>query len=411
MKAVTKKMCIILFFTVPLLFVFCILGGCNDELKEEEEMVADINVFLPGAELIEYIERAAKSEYYEKETEDSVDSADSRDYQNMERVYTFKYKEITFTVREYQYGLGIWRTTELENNYAEQLSEFFNEEKISEISDNVKNANISVAHNNYVLYFTDYVNSFAEIPNGVSAFEEIYAAIYDYLPITDPDDFDVRVTFEVSGPRTKTESCDEVYRYVAKFSAISQKSDIDWGYENERVLMEYKNLADNGYILDPTLTQDAGEDIPVKEINTLYINGEEYVSENYDIRFVYDINTEKYYTEMGGKYNDIADEYLIKEILESYYPDCNYSTENDIMTYRIGTVDYRVERAHKAMPGTLFLYRDGKKKYIKTRSEMYGYTSYIGNRFIDINAFADLLGMSVEKIDTVNKVIYLSVDE
>lgn len=358
---------------VGLLFLFFllpgILTGCG-RLQNTLEVKTEIKQALPDAVVLDV----------ESGTRSKVTYRFKR--------YTIDNKGIVFTYENYQgqdtmFGIT---TSFSENNYCETLFEFFGEE-IDKITEKYQ---VGIeAHGSYV-WITNDISHMKEIDNGINAVQEIYTLIEDYIPETELAWFDFSIYLDTANFGK------------AQNILIKKQGDWDASYFRQLLYMNLKAAAEQGLVTEVEMPQELLDTIPQKYIRNLYINGESYRSDKYEICFLYNIRDGMYYTPVGFgielDYNGGVEDYLQREIIEFYYPDADYtiSMEDETSSYKIGNDHYLVKRQED---GLVFL-KNGNELPIACEKEISdthpGATYYY---WVSTDDFALLLGMSVDKVD------------
>ncbi len=302
--------------------------------------------------------------------------------------YTIDNKGIVFTYENYQgqdtmFGIT---TAFSENNYCEALFEFFQED-IDQITEKY-HVEIEV-HSSYV-WVTNDISHMQEIDNGINAVQEIYTLIEDYIPKTELAWFDFSIYLDTANFGK------------AQNILIKKQGDWDASYFRQLLYMNLKAAAEQGLVTKVEMPQELLDTIPQKYIRNLYINGEPYQSDKYEICFLYNIKDGRYYTPVGFgielDYNGGVEDYLQREIIEFYYPDADYtiSMKDETSSYKIGNDHYLVKRQAE---GLVFL-KNGKEFPVACEKEISdthpGAAYYY---WVSTDDFALLLGMSVDKVD------------
>lgn len=353
-----------LFFLLP-----GILIGCG-RLKNTFEVKIKIKQALPDAVVLN-VETGTRSNVMYKF-----------------KRYTIDNKGMVFTYENYQgqdtmFGM---KTAFSENNYCETLFEFFQED-IDKIIEKYQ-VEIKV-HSSYV-WITNNISHMKEIDNGINAMQEIYTLIEDYIPETELTWFDF-----------------SIYLDTANFGRpqiilIEKQGDWDASYSQQLLYMNLKAAAEQGLATKVEMPQELLDTIPQKYIRNLYINGEPYQSDKYEICFLYNIKDGMYYTPVGFgielDYNGGVEDYLQREIIEFYYPDANYtiSMKDKTSSYKIGNDHYLVKRQKNSL---VFL-KNGSELPIaheKEISDTHPGADYY--YWVNTDDFALLLGMFVDKVD------------
>ena len=359
-----------------LLFVLGLLAGCG-RLRSTQEVETGIRQALPDAEILN-VKTGMRSEKHKMKS------------------YTIDNKGVVFTYTNYQRTDTLFggTTASSENDYCQKLFEHFSEE-IHRIAEKYQ-VEIEIVSGSFARIVND-VTTVEEIDAGVDAMEEICMLIKDYMPEEKLNWF----PFEI-GLMT---------RYGKNWQFIMEKQG-DWNesYYRKLLYLNFKADAEEGLTDGVSAPQEWLESIPQKYIRNLYINGEPYRSEDYEIRFLYNVEDGKYYTPVGFgvklDYNGGVEDYLQREIIERYYPDSEYtiSEKEKATSYKIGGDHYEVKRQEE---GLIFL-KNGVNLQIANKNEIsHTHTGATYYYWISVEDFAALLGMSVEKIEESG--VYLSL--
>lgn len=360
-------------FAVACLTLLFLLALCScGRLKEPLEIESHISNILPGAVLV-----------------DQSETVDEEGYKT--RKYILRKNEIIFEVSNYQYRESLFGTTAagVTNNYAKALYEHY-KTKIESIAAKYE-VEISCGYGFQVKYS---LPSFADLECGINALQELYNLLEEYIPNAEPDWFDFSLELT-----TYTEE-------KSFYTILTNRADTDFDYEEKLLQLDVAHALRQGKITSFSYTEEELSDIPIRELDLLYINGKQVVSERYPISFTYHVKDGKYYTTVcyGTKldYNGGVEDYLQREIIQTYYPDSQYKISDESTTYKIGKVHYRIDKKEDG----LVFYRQGRKLdityYEKIDGRSPGATYYY---WVDVDTFASLMGMQVENI--TNDAVYL----
>lgn len=414
-------------FSVLFVFLFSVfllfMSGCDEELRTKEEIVSLVTTHFPEAELVNYEESGTEC---------------------LKRVYDFKFKDITFTITEEQLIQLMFATkmVSFEDTFSKSLAEYFNEEKLYSISEKAEELNVTTSYDHNGIEFWCDVDSYKEIPDAIDTFEEIYNEVYEYLPETSFHYSDVctNIGFYIDFPNEARETYDYPYKMrgwglnekIGLENIRSKEDSIDWEEEEKVKLMDYKVLIDDGLIVDEDFVQNVYSEVPSKYFFKLFIDGEEFICENYyyplsdsgvvsdpvvvKLAFVYDMKTETYLALVGYDECFKGYQYLIKAIIEEYYTNTNFSEEDGVVKYSINNTVYSLKEGSK---GEVF--KGDKSKICVNKWDLTNSENQIVNTcksiaqmkakprfsFISIDDFADIVGMKVDKIDVENRAVYL----
>lgn len=283
-----------------------------------------------------------------------------------------------------------------EANYAEKLFESFAQEIEAilkkhhiEMDDRISGSAINL---------TNRITDMAGLDASASALEEIYRLVEDYIPKETLDWFPFEIKFwTLYGER--------------ELIVIEKQGDWDYSYYRQLLYLNFKNAVDMGLVKDVELSEEMLASIPQKYIRALYINGEPYQSDRYEIRFLYNLEDKRYYALVGFgidiEYNGGVEDHLQREIIKSYYPDSGYSIsmKEQTTSYQIGNDHYLIERQRDS----LTFYKNGRKLQIKNYTELSSTNTGATYFFwISVDDFASIMGMSVEKVEEGG--VYLRMD-
>ena len=297
--------------------LICLLTGCG-QLMKEDKVRSGIQSMFPDASVTGMEE-----------------STDEEGYTT--RVYYVTNRDVSFTFDNYQYQESLFGLTasSQNNNYAEKLAEKFQ----PELEQIFEKYGVTSPDNFFTrITFSNEIQRLSDVERGVLALQDVCALLKEYLPSQQLDWFDFQIVLYTEYGKTMT-------------TTVSDQSDVDYDYEKALL---YLNLADGirrGAITDVAYTMTELSAIPVKTVERLYINGEQYTSQRYPTEFVYNLEDGQYYTIVcfGTQldYNGGVEDYLQREIIEAYYPDCGYTIEDDTSTYRLGRDRYSVKRSRE----------------------------------------------------------------
>lgn len=302
--------------------------------------------------------------------------------------YTIDNKGIVFTYENYQGKETMFGTTTTfsENNYCETLFKYFQED----IDKIIEKYQVKVeVHSSYV-WITNDISHIKEIDNGINAIQEIYTLIEDYILKTELVWFDFTIYLNTTN-FGKSQNI-----------LIEKQGDWDAPYFKQLLYMNLKAAAEQGLVTKVEMPQELLDTIPQKYIQNLYINGKLYQSDKYEICFLYNIKDGTYYTPVGFgielDYNGGVEDYLQREIIEFYYPDAEYtiSMKDESSSYKIGNDDYLVKRQKN---GLVFLKNGNELPIICEKEISDTSTGAVYYYWVNVDDFALLLGMSVEKVD------------
>ncbi len=271
-----------------------------------------------------------------------------------------------------------------------------------------------------------YVKDSAELRKMYDFLGEFYNCVYDYLPEDDfyRQDFSLSINYK----------SDEHEEWITS-EFISARENIDWDYSYATNLIKIKadikaqSTDDEAKTAITTdfFTNVDYDSIPERFIKTLYVNGNKFESESEDISFVYRLADDTYYVPIQINYNYEIEDYLMKDIISSVYPDSNYTIDSEsyITTYMINGNDYKLyysdENDRPSFKNESFnslvdiftndeyrFYRNNKKLDIYVLENVDGYNTRNSlDIFIKAEDWADLMEMNVDRIDESG--VYLSL--
>lgn len=363
---------------IGLLFMLLSLTSCG-RLKSNYAIEAGIREILPDAVILNVeIGTRSKGHKFKRFTVD-----------NKGIIFIFENYQATDTM----FGGTVAFT---ETNYAEKLFEYF----AQEIEEILKKHHIEMDDriSGSAINLTNRITDMAGLDASASALEEIYRLVEDYIPKETLDWFPFDIKFwTLYGER--------------ELIVIEKQGDWDYSYYRQLLYLNFKNAVDMGLVKDVELSEEMLASIPQKYIRALYINGELYQSDRYEIRFLYNLEDKRYYALVGFgidiEYNGGVEDHLQREIIKYYYPDSGYSIsmKEQTTSYKIGNDHYLIERQRDS----LTFYKNGRKLSIKNYTELSSTNTGATYFFwISVDDFASIMGMSVEKVGEDG--VYLRID-
>lgn len=363
---------------IGLLFMLLSLTSCG-RLKSNYAIEAGIREILPDAVILN-VETGTRSKGHKFKR------------------FTVDNKGIIFIFENYQATDTMFGGTVAftEANYAEKLFEYF----AQEIEEILKKHHIEMDDriSGSAINLTNRITDMAGLDASASALEEIYRLVEDYIPKETLDWFPFDIKFwTLYGER--------------ELILIEKQGDWDYSYYRQLLYLNFKNAVDMGLVKDVELSEEMLASIPQKYIRALYINGEPYQSDRYEIRFLYNLEDKRYYALVGFgidiEYNGGVEDHLQREIIKYYYPDSGYSIsmKDQTTSYQIGNDHYLIERQRDS----LTFYKNGRKLSIKNYTELSSTNTGATYFFwISVDDFASIMGMSVEKVGEDG--VYLRMD-
>ena len=354
---------------IGLLFMLLSLTSCG-RLKSNHAIEAGIREILPDAVILN-VETGTRSKGHKFKR------------------FTVDNKGIIFTFENYQAADTMFSGTVAftKDNYAEKLFEYFAQE-IGEILQKY-HIEIDGRLSGSSIYLKNRISDMAGLDASVDALEEIYRFVEDYIPKETLDWFPFEIKlWTLYGER--------------ELIIIEKQGDWDYSYYQQLLHLNFKNAVDMGLVKDVELPEEMLASIPQKYIRALYINGEPYQSDRYEIRFLYNLEDKRYYAPVGFgidiEYNGGVEDHLQREIIKAYYPDSGYSIsmKEQTTTYQIGDDHYLIERQRDS----LTFYKNGRKLQIENYLELSStHTGAAYFFWISVDDFASIMGMSVEKVE------------
>ena len=313
--------------------------------------------------------------------------------------YDIKYLDLEFNLVNFMYKdiLFGFDAAGYSSNYTTQLYELFSED-IRNVSTKY---NVNIAEPKYendkCIVIRNNACDFGQLSSGVYALKELKTLVNDYLPkqragVTE---------FELQLLSFTDYDVWPVY--------VEDRSDLDYDYIDKLLKLEVAQSIRDSDTVTFECTKEELNNIPIKRLDNLYIDGELIESDRYPIEFYYDIKRSKYYTIMcfGTKldYNNGVEDYLQREIIEKMYPYSNYkiNERKNETTYTIFNNIYKVIRRENVLKA----YKNSSELEIETINELNGSipnASYF--TWVSIDSFAELMSMKVEKVTDTG--IYLS---
>lgn len=255
--------------------------------------------------------------------------------------------------------------------------------------------------------FKPYAQNSAELRHIYDFIDEFNECVYDYLP---EEEF-FGAQFKIQ-PQYQYVPDDSFYSRIIAQESISTRQEIDWDYKYNCALIDTKAKLDVNstedeikYEYSPDyFTNVDYKSIPHRYIYNLYIDGKEFKSEKYDVKFVYRIEDGNYYaiTGYGQRFenNRGVEDYIHREIITEYYPDSKYTiySRKKITTYEIGSDKYKMTSTSEDDEPKF--YKNDKLLDIDALREIDGHTTGTNYFvFIRVDDWAELMGMKTEKID------------
>lgn len=351
-----------------LLFLLSGIAGCGT-LQNSREIEAGIKKAFPDAVILQ-----AKS------------GKDQNGYRFKE--FTIDNKGVVFTYKNYQKDAFFFSGTVADstNDYSERLLNFFSE-KIEEIT---KKYLVQVEEIGSSIQMENHITDMQQIDTGAQAFQEIYLLLQDHLPQVKLDWFDFQLNFRTFYDNNQKQ-----------LISVEKQGDWDYSYARNLLYLNFKADVDMGLVSNVKLSNELLDSIPQKYIRALYINGNPYQSEAYEIEFLYNLEDERYYALVGFgieiEYNGGVKDYLQREIIESYYPDADYSisTKDQTSSYQIGDDHYLITRQKNGLK----FFKNSQELKIKSYSQLSGTsTGATYYYWISVDDFAALMGMSVDSV-------------
>lgn len=380
LKAIIKGLRFMM-LTIILTCLTWALFGCDGKPRSEAQVEEGIKRILPSA---------------------VITSVQNR--QNGEKpeicLYNMEVNGVQFVYMEYPDSdplFGSVVTYLPSNDYCEKLFHAFS----NQIKNIAQKYGVEIEAKESEMTLTNQLKSMDEIGNGLMALQETYRLLEEYIPTQNLSWFYFNIQLKtVCG------------QYKDLTTEIRNSTDWNFDYEKELLYFDFKDCVSQGLVENVALSTDLLQAIPTKTLNSLHINGEQYVSDKYETQFIYNLADKKYYTIVcfgtDIVYNGGVNDYLQKEIIEKYYPKANYTVDDSTRTsaYRIGTDKYRVREKRDG----LIFQKNGKildiKSFQKISDTNTGATYYY---WIEVHDFAAIMGMTVDEVDDTG--VYLSLSK
>ncbi len=395
MKKTFIKKSLLLSIVTFLLLSFT-LSGCGN-LTKPKKMIKEIEDKLPGCEVI------------------SVSESDRIN------TYTVKHNGIEFKVHNELKPSGLF------GDYADFSSDYFIQVlKVEKVKALLEKYDVYHDELSEFSKMEAHVTNSAELREIYGFLGEFYNCVYEYLP---EEDF-YRQNFSLSINYKDDENEEWI---TSEF--ISVRGEINWDYLFNTRLIDIKaeintqSTDDEAKtVITPDFFTDVDyESLPERFIENLYINGNKFESESEDIKFIYRLADDTYYAPLQLNYAYEIEDYLLKEIISSVYPDSDFTIDSEsyITTYKINGNDYKLyylnENDRPSFKNESFnsmvdifsndeyrFYRNNKKLDIGILINIDGHeTPNYLDIYIKAEDWADLMEMTVDKIDESG--VYLSV--
>ena len=415
-----KILCILLIF--PMLCFT--LTGCNDKLREENEIISIVEDELPNCEFVNVKSSIDDNGKEQKEYKFKNDDFEFCliDYLS-EDSFGFDTNAVSTTYLQETLKQNKEKLLKLLDDYNikiyDKTQESFDNEKLENFK---KNEGILLIfdiseYNAYETNFSFLIGKYKDIETIYDFIKDFYNIIEKYIPdkpfSLENFPIDIQIsTKKVLNPDKYNKN--SVYLLHTNFSVEG----LEFDYAEKWSKYEYASAVKDGYIFDSAI--DVNKVKPFK-LDKLYIDGELYESERYETNFYYNIDDEKYYTivsfGMQFEYNGGVDDYLQREIIQKYHPKSNYTITDskDTSEYRIGLNKYKVKWSDHGLDSVsgdrdeLLFYKNGKKLDIKNIYYLGNHSAGASyNKYISVDDFAKIMEMKVEKINIEERAVYLS---
>ena len=415
-----KILCILLIF--PMLCFT--LTGCNDKLREENEIISIVEDELPNCEFVNVKSSIDDNGKEQKEYKFKNDDFEFCliDYLS-EDSFGFDTNAVSTTYLQETLKQNKEKLLKLLDDYNikiyDKTQESFDNEKLETFK---KNEGILLIfdiseYNAYETNFSFLIEKYKDIETIYDFIKDFYNIIEKYIPdkpfSLENFPIDIQIsTKKVLNPDKYNKN--SVYLLHTNFSVEG----LEFDYAEKWSKYEYASAVKDGYIFDSAI--DVNKVKPFK-LDKLYIDGELYESERYETNFYYNIDDEKYYTivsfGMQFEYNGGVDDYLQREIIQKYHPKSNYTITDskDTSEYRIGLNKYKVKWSDHGLDSVsgdrdeLLFYKNGKKLDIKNIYYLGNHSAGASyNKYISVDDFAKIMEMKVEKINIEERAVYLS---
>ena len=286
----------------------------------------------------------------------------------------------------------------LNNNYFEAMNDYL-EQDINRLKRKY-NAKINQDAESIDLE----LSSFLDIDKKINFVFDYYALVKDCLPDASKD---TPLFSGSSGKMTVTLYSGD--NKVLKICFDEKFSEMTSDYVKECARISYAHI-----YRDYQNGKDDFSSIPELYINRLYINGEEFTSEEYESEFVYDAASGEYCIPVGYglhlEYNGGVDDYMQREIVTDYLGG-SYRVDSKTRTteYTVGGNKYKVIMK-KDEPESARFYINGKKQDIKllgNELDFWGSTGATYFYYMKLSDYAEMLGMDY-RVDQSECAVYLT---
>ena len=407
-------------FATLIILTMLLLCSCSQKITDQDRLIKEIQTAVPDAEFVDV------------ETENGVEEGELNKY------YTFKNKDFSFVVhnsltKDSVFGL-------LQNGYTHSYFGELLKVKESNIEKIAKDNNVTLYNKtdtnkdeldalknkdgvlcicsagNYEFsksaLMTFYIDNASQFDDINQFLNDIKKELKDYVFLKDTKMIKGTLTIAVC---TNDNIPNKTYLPATvnkiEISVVKDKMDryntfADW---SEYL---YKNHVNDGNIKDENV--DLTDFHPFK-INKFYINDKLVESEKYEVEALYNLDKKGYYTPVcfGCKfdYNGGVEDYLQREIIQKCHSNSDYKIDEkkDTTTYKINGDKFSIIYNDYSKEKLKF-YKNGKKMDIEALSSINGNSAGATYYYyISIDDFAMLCGMEVDKIDTENRAIYLTM--
>ncbi len=419
-----------------------VLCGCGENLAKKDDVIKEIERVVPGAKFVSFEDQGDGSR---------SDALHAYTFQNGEFSFVF-YNSLSvdmFTSENY-YSTDYFRAIsefkkedilKIANKYDIEFFKYFAGWKEEELEALKKKDNIichiigmdyvAAREGNYGgIDLEFYVDSYSQIEQIDGFLKELKQLLGKYIP-EEGEMFCPNIKLKLRLNEQKIEA-GKYMSDLVESTLVKVNNGYMHNYDTFAIWAKYKYslLVKEGVIQDSLA--DVGSAKPEK-IEKLYINGELYESEEYATNFIYNAEDGKYYALVlfgyetkGYKGDIIMQDTLPREIIEKYYPESDYKIY-DIKdrvkksTWKIGKDKFKANwenndknESFSLIPwekidiknADVVFYKNNERMNVKTLKQI-GDATIDEVRYIFVEDLAEIIGMTVDRIDTENGAVYL----
>lgn len=377
------------FLTLTILLVLFCLTGCA-ELQEEETMIQNISECIPNAEYIK------------------VEKDDGGEESNGGNIYYFKGKDFDFVVEDFIYSNpGGLPYNDQETDYYQKLLELKNDE-INAIKEKYNFEIVIQDEWMSGLEIECIVNSFGDIKDSFGFCTDVYNLLKEHLPKETTELFPCECELNIRIEDVENE-----------YGLYLNNMNLNFVQNQYKIKKEYVAFTEEYYvekvrkgeITDFSVGSKHLEKYKPLTLNSIYINGNEFISERYEPEIIFNIMDGEYYLTIGYgielEYNGGVEDFINREIIQEYYPNSKYSINktSHYTTYKINGDKYKIVRNNNT--DDYRFYKNGKEMDIKDYEKVTGYRAGAAYfRLVKAEDFAVLTGLKLVKIDYNSGIVY-----